>query len=95
MPRKRRVGRPRMRTVLTKQGYSVRARKYLGTECEVCSLTKALVIHHCDQNVRNNRLDNLQTLCKVCHDAHHHQARKEKKKIAGRAPMCDGSSEVI
>ena len=94
MGRKRRVGRPRVRTVLSKQGYSVRARKFIGTCCEVCSLTTALVIHHCDQNIRNNKPENLQTLCAWCHNAHHHQARKAKKSVAGRAEKCDARDEV-
>ena len=94
MPRKRRVGRPRVRTVLTKQGYSVRARKFIGTSCDVCSVSSSLVIHHADQDIRNNRPENLQTLCARCHNAHHHQARKAKKSVAGRAPMCDARDEV-
>lgn len=84
MARKRRVGRPRVRRVLTDAGYSLRARKHLGLSCEVCQSLESLVIHHCDQNVRHNTPDNLQTLCKLCHDSHHRLARKEKRAVAGR-----------
>ncbi len=37
--------------------------------CEVCKITdeRVIVVHHKDQNRRNNRLENLIWLCRNCH----------------------------
>ena len=39
--------------------------------CELCGSTKYLLVHHKDHNTNNNTLENLQTLCKRCHQEHH------------------------
>lgn len=35
-----------------------------------------LTIHHIDGNIYNNEDNNLQTLCRKCHDLVHNQAKK-------------------
>ena len=42
--------------------------------CAKCSTTKALVIHHKDDNHTNNVLSNLQVLCSPCHTRLHKSA---------------------
>ena len=39
--------------------------------CEKCGSTKFLCIHHIDENRHNNALENLQCLCKSCHQKLH------------------------
>lgn len=41
-------------------------------ECERCGSSEHLVVHHKDRNRHNNKLDNLETLCRKCHFAEHH-----------------------
>ena len=65
----------------------VKARKFLGKSCEVCSSSKNLVVHHCDENWRNNSPDNLQTLCDSCHKSWHIRQRSIGAKPAGRMPV--------
>src|SRR5262245_39690646 len=72
------------RTVLTKHGYSWRARKHLKTSCEVCGDTRYLNAHHIDQDKTNNSPENIQTLCKFCHDFWHSLSRRIGREIAGR-----------
>ncbi len=74
------------RMVLTKHGYSWRARKYLKVSCEACGSTRYRQAHHVDQNKANNSPANIQTLCKFCHDFWHSTARRIGLEVAGRMP---------
>lgn len=40
-------------------------------KCERCASIKFLCVHHKDQNRHNNVLENLETLCKRCHQLEH------------------------
>lgn len=51
--------------------YSEKAFKFYGKICNRCSSSKHLVVHHIDENRRNNDLTNLEVLCKRCHQEHH------------------------
>lgn len=55
-------------------------RKYLKRSCEKCGAINSdyetysqdgLVVHHIDENVTNNKLENLITLCRTCHSKIH------------------------
>jgi len=46
--------------------------------CEVCGITKKLVIHHRDCNKENNVINNFVTLCKSCHSRFHIYLRLKK-----------------
>ena len=74
------------RKVLTKHGYSWRARKHIQKSCEACGYTKSLQAHHIDQDKTNNEAENIQTLCKHCHDFWHTTQKRLGKNIAGRMP---------
>ena len=63
------------RTDLTKHGYSWRARKHLKKKCEACGYARALQAHHIDQDKAHNEPENIQTLCKHCHDFWHTTAK--------------------
>lgn len=39
--------------------------------CERCSSTEKLLVHHKDEDRDNNELQNLEILCKSCHQKHH------------------------
>ena len=41
------------------------------TSCEWCGSNKNLCVHHKDENRYNNDINNLITICKRCHQAHH------------------------
>lgn len=53
-------------------------RRQLKTECERCASTRFLLIHHRDENRENNTPNNLETLCKRCHQHHHGSIEKAK-----------------
>lgn len=42
--------------------------------CEHCG-SPAVLVHHSDENPRNNVLDNLVSLCNACHEAVHGPSR--------------------
>lgn len=66
--------------------YLWRARKHRKETCEGCGYKKKLVVHHCDQNQKNNDPKNLQTLCGHCHDFWHATAKRLGRVVAGRMP---------
>jgi hypothetical protein len=72
------------RKTLTKHGYSWRARKHLKLECEACGERRQLNAHHVDQDNRNNQPENIQTLCKWCHNFLHATAKRRGLARAGR-----------
>jgi hypothetical protein len=72
------------RKILTKHGYSWRARKHLKTLCEACGEQRRLQAHHVDQDKTNNQPTNIQTLCKWCHGFLHATAKRIGAPIAGR-----------
>ncbi len=47
--------------------------------CERCESTENLLTHHRDHNRKNNSLENLEILCKKCHQKHH-----EKRDSTGK-----------
>ena len=53
------------------------ARHHKKDKCEGrrCNATEGLEVHHKDENPRNNIPENLQTLCKKCHDKTHMRER--------------------
>lgn len=69
----------------------VQARKHLGSSCESCGMTLELVVHHCDENWKNNEKDNLQTLCQSCHRSWHIMQRNAGVTPAGRKPALPAS----
>src|SRR5262245_9588805 len=72
------------RRVLTKHGYSWRARKHLKISCEACGERRQLQAHHVDQNKANNEPSNIQTLCKWCHNFLHSTAKRLGLTMAGK-----------
>ena len=52
-------------------------------KCEKCGSTKFLCIHHLDENRNNNSLENLQCLCKSCHQKLHCK-RNEKGQFTAK-----------
>lgn len=72
------------RTDVRPKTFLWRARKYRKNRCEACGETRLLQVHHCDQNQTNNSIENLQTLCKFCHDFLHATAKRVGVRVAGR-----------
>lgn len=71
-----------------RQAYAVRARKAaLKSACEACGTTSKLAIHHEDRNWRNNKPENLKTLCGSCHTSLHHS--RGDIKPAQPKPPCE------
>lgn len=63
-----------------------RAQKQIDGCCEICGASSRLSVHHCDENPKNNRADNLQTLCLTCHGFWHGAAKRAGISPAGRMP---------
>lgn len=51
--------------------------------CQRCKATKHLLIHHLDNNDRNNALNNLIVLCNTCHLNLHRPSQKVKQSESG------------
>lgn len=63
-----------------------RARKLRKVACEACGHPRSLEAHHIDQDATNNQPENVQTLCKCCHDFWHATAKRRGKATAGKMP---------
>jgi len=61
-----------------KTTFHLRAQKHRKPSCEMCGSTKRLDVHHRDGNIKNNALENLQTLCHTCHMKWHWSLRRQK-----------------
>ena len=57
-----------------------------GCVCERCQSTENLLAHHKDHNRNNNELDNLEILCKKCHQKHH-ETRDSLGRYTKRQPI--------
>lgn len=75
------------RGVVKKGTYHLRARKLRGPNCEACGASTSLQAHHVDQDYKNNEPENVQTLCKFCHDFWHSTQKRRGWPIAGRMPV--------
>jgi len=51
--------------------YNKKAFKNLPNLCNRCGSLEMLLVHHIDENRRNNELLNLEILCKKCHQEYH------------------------
>jgi predicted nucleic acid-binding Zn ribbon protein len=51
--------------------YNANAFKHYGRICNRCKTEENLLVHHIDEDRTNNSLDNLEVLCKRCHQNHH------------------------
>ncbi len=45
--------------------------RFTATRCNRCSSKRYLVVHHIDGSRQNQKRDNLETLCSVCHRKEH------------------------
>ena len=36
-------------------------------QCQICKYSKKIIVHHINENPKDNRLDNLVVLCQICH----------------------------
>jgi 5-methylcytosine-specific restriction endonuclease McrA len=50
-------------------------RMYLKEKCERCGSGQFVLVHHIDEDRKNNQPSNLETLCKRCHQKHHETSR--------------------
>ncbi|MBS4195317.1 HNH endonuclease [Lederbergia citri] len=69
--------------------YRDKAFKVYGEVCNRCEGTTNLEVHHKDRNRKNNDINNLEVLCKICHVNEHLdelrlQAELRRCKISGR-----------
>lgn len=51
--------------------FSKKAFNYYGHQCNRCVSKDNLLVHHQDEDRTNNKLSNLEILCKRCHQNHH------------------------
>jgi 5-methylcytosine-specific restriction endonuclease McrA len=51
--------------------------------CSVCGSIENIIVHHIDENRRNNAIENFQIMCNPCHTSHHRKGftKKRKEKI--------------
>jgi len=75
--------------------WHARAQQHCKSSCESCGSIRALHVHHCDENWRNNSPDNLQTLCKSCHRSWHITQRNAGVTPAGRKPALQVSPSLM
>lgn len=48
-------------------------------KCTKCGVSIDLHVHHIDEDVKHNEMDNLLTLCQSCHKSHHHTGYRNTK----------------
>jgi len=59
--------------------------------CERCRSKKSLCVHHKDRDRTNNSLDNLETLCKSCHQSEHSAEISQGRAIGIKAGRIGGT----
>ena len=83
-PKRRRTQRDRerdaQRATVTERGYGAgwqRVRKQAlkrdGFTCQQCG-ERAVMVHHIDHEPTNNAIENLMSMCRMCHEKHHGRA---------------------
>lgn len=50
---------------------AAKARRYKKDYCERCGSKENLLAHHKNKDQSDNRPENIETLCKTCHNQHH------------------------
>ena len=55
----------------SRKTYHYHARKHRADRCEACGTTSELQVHHVNEDWKDNRPENLQTLCIFCHHFWH------------------------
>lgn len=65
--------------------YAKRALEYYGKKCNRCKSTSILVVHHVNHNRKDNTLENLEVLCKGCHQKHHETRDSTGKYTKGQS----------
>ena len=74
--------KPEDRQIDTRENSSVRgygsvwqkirkAKLAMNPICEICNRVGAGVVHHVDHDPKNNQPENLQSVCRDCHESHH------------------------
>jgi len=68
-----------------------------GNKCTECGALKTLEVHHIDGVKTNNKLDNLKTLCRKCHNKTKYGKKKDivvpLRRVAKTCPTCSKNFE--
>ena len=51
--------------------FNLRALAHYGKKCNRCGSLDNIIVHHRDHNRNHNQIENLEVLCKRCHQEHH------------------------
>lgn len=70
--------------------YGLRARVFKKTYCENCGTTTDLDAHHLNGNIKDNRSENIKTLCHPCHMKLHWQQNPSFGVITRSTPLQKG-----
>ena len=70
----------------SRKAYHAQARKQRKPNCEACGTQSRLQVHHVNEDWRDNRPENLQTLCVFCHQYWHGTHRRLGVKPTLRMP---------
>ena len=58
------------------KGYLLKGEKK-GKVCDLCDSKCKIIVHHKDENKKNHKFNNLQVLCRSCHDRIHSLSRSQ------------------
>lgn len=64
------------REVISLAGHRARARKHRGRVCADCGATEDFHAHHWNEDVTDNREENIVTLCATCHISGHWERKR-------------------
>lgn len=70
----------------TKAASRRRAQKFVGGSCEACGTSTDMTVHHVDGDAMNNDPQNLQTLCRCCHNFWHSMLKRIGKQQSRPMP---------
>lgn len=84
--KKLKIKKPRELQASLRHGLK-RVYEYKKDKCELCGRTYRLEIHHKDKNRKNNKPENLITLCNYCHARTHISKEKLRKMRESLPPI--------
>lgn len=83
---------------MNKSDYREHCLEAKGEQCTICDATESIIVHHIDGDRENNDLDNLEPVCRSCHNrihGNHPDYHEWYEKLEGEAGPAFAQAEAL